>query len=183
MQGLKNFIVTPKNNKQFANTTSVGGVELVTTTNIEEGKDVNREAIIVSLPINYKGNARKGDTCIIHHNIFRPQYDHKGVLIQSSSFIKDNLYTAHPDLVFLIIRDGKAIPVDDYVFIKPFTEEENFLGTVEKEHSGYVKFANENLGVKEGAKIVFRRNCEYEFNINNERLYMMKTKRVLATIN
>ncbi len=180
MQGIRNFIVSPIGKKQFKNTEKIGGVEFITSTSIEDARTVNRNAKVIALPIDYKGNIKVGDEVIIHHNVFRPQYDHKGILLQSNHFIKDDLYWVPNDLVFLIIRNGQKIAVDDFVFVKPFTENDYFLGDVEKQHSGFVKFAkNEN---ENGKKIAFRRNCEYEFNIDGEKLYMMKSNRILATL-
>lgn len=180
MQGLRNFIVSPIGS-QFKNTEEIGGIQFITSTSIEEAKNVNRNAKVVSLPIDYKGNIKVGDEVIIHHNIFRPQYDHKGIVIQSNQHIKDNLYWVPKELIYMIIRQGEKIAVDDNVFVQPFTENDYFLGVVEKEHSGIVRYSNDNSQI--GKKIAFRRNCEFEFNIDGEKLYCMKKSRLLAELN
>ncbi len=64
-------------------------------------------------------------------------------------------------------------------------EEKKWIGTVEQEHVGIVVYNNEVLkssGVNVGDKIGFGTDCEYEFNINDQRLYRVRTPRILAKL-
>ncbi len=180
------FIISPKNNTQYNDTKKIGDLEIVINTSIEEAKDVQRYGIVESLPINYKGDVKVGNEVIVHHNIFRIVYNDKGVPMNSDMHIIDNLFFAEQDLVFLAIDKQKAKGVNGYVFIKPIEEETKFEGKKEVEHVGIIRYICKELeeqGLKEGDKICFRKNCEYEFNVEGERLYMMRNNRVLAKLN
>jgi hypothetical protein len=179
-----NFIIKPVGG-QYVNSKMVGDKEIIVNTSIENAKDVNRVGEIAELPIGYKGDAQVGDRVICQHNVFRTTLNDKGVPMESNHFIKDGLFSVHPDLVYLIIRDGEKIALDNYVFIKPIVEQQKWIGETLAEHRGIVKFPNRKLsenGVYAGDEIAFRFNCEYEFNIDGETLYMMNVNRVLAKL-
>ena len=90
-----------------------------------------------------------------------------------------------PELIYLIIRGEEKIAVDNYVFVSPVIEEKKWIGEVEQEHIGIVVYNNEvlkKLGIKSGDKIVFGTDSEYEFNIYGQRLYRVRTNRILAKL-
>lgn len=186
MQSAINFIVKPKH-QLYANTTTVHGIELTTSTSIEDANDVSREAIVIGLPKTYKGDVQIGDEVIVHHNIFRIFYDNKGEAVQSSFYIRENMFFVDQDLVFLRKKDGQYEGIDDNVFIEPIEETDFWHGTREKQHVGIVKYDNKRLndeqGIFIGDKIVFRRNCEYRFDLQGEKLYRMSNHRILAKLN
>ena len=72
------FIVEPVNHKRYDNTTNIGDVEFITSTSQEDFKFSNRMAKVISTPINYKGEVSVGDTVVVHHNVFKIQYDMRG---------------------------------------------------------------------------------------------------------
>lgn len=179
------FIVTPLNGEKFINTKEVGGKTLITNTSIEHASNVNRIGVVVSIPLNYEGNIRVGDHVVVQHNIFRTYFDGKGITRESDFHIKDNLYQVAPELIYLIIRGAEKVSVNEYVFISPIIEEKKWVGATELEHVGFVKYTNEvllKLGINVGDKIAFGTDCEYEFNIDNERLYRMRTNTILAKL-
>ncbi len=179
------FIVHPLNNERYNNTQNTGGKELIINTSIERAKDVNRIGVVVSLPMNYDGNVIVGDQVVVQHNVFRTYFDGAGIMRESDWHIKDNLFFVQPELVYLIIRNEVKISVDNFCFILPIFEEERWKGSVEQEHIGIVKYSNEGLrkeGVLEGDKIAFHNECEYEFEIDGDRLYRMKSHRILAKL-
>lgn len=178
------FIVSPKGN-QYNNSKQIGDVELIINTSIEEAENVNRNGIVIALPLDYKGEIEVGDEVIVHHNIFRITYNDKGIPRQSDFHIKDNLFYIDKDLIYLFIRNGKKMAVDNHVFIKPIKENDKWFGEIEKERIGIVKFANKTLiseGINEGDKIGFFKDCEYPFEIDNEKLYLMKNHRILVKL-
>ena len=118
-------------------------------------------------------------------NIFRTYFDGQGRTRESDFHIKDNLFQVLPELIYLIIRGEEKIAVDNYVFISPIIENKKWIGETELEHVGFVKYTNDvllKLGINVGDKIAFGTDCEYEFNIDNERLYRMRTSRILAKL-
>ena len=185
MKSLFYFLIKPKG-EQYNNQEEINGQNVVINTSLEHAKDVNKNAIVIALPKEYKGNVKVGDEVIIWHNIFRITYNNAGIPIQSNYFISTDLFYAPIDTVYLIIRDGKKIAANDSVFVKPIIEEDEFEGKKEVKHIGILKYINEDiekLGLKEGDKICFRKNCEYEFFVKGERLYKMTTDRILAMLN
>lgn len=179
------FIVTPLNGEKFINTKQVGDKTLITNTSIEHASNVNRIGIVVSIPLDYEGNVRVGDHVVVQHNVFRTYFDGKGRTRESDFHIKDDLFQVLPELIYLIIRGKEKIAVDNYVFISPIFENRKWIGETELEHVGFVKYTNEillKLGINAGDKIAFGTDCEYEFNIDNERLYRMRTSRILAKL-
>lgn len=180
-----NFIVSPRNNEQYINTVKIGDKELTVNTSIEHAANVQRIGVVVAVPLTYNGDIKVGDEVVVHHNIFRISYSGTGKIRESDFHIKDNLFQVEPDLIYMAIRDGKKVAVDNVVFVEPIIENDKWLGEVEKEHVGIVRYVNKTLqseGVNPGDKIAFHFDAEYEFNIDGERLYMMKSNRVLAKL-
>ena len=86
------FIVKPVNNKRYSNTIEVGERELVVSTSQEDHMFSNRFAEVVATPVKYDGEIQKGDTLLVHHNVFKLYYDMKGREKSGKSFFKDNLF-------------------------------------------------------------------------------------------
>ena len=101
MQSLFDFIVKPANNKRYNNTTNIEGLEFITSTSQEDHKFSNREAVVINVPLGYVGNIKKGDTLLVHHNVFKYYYDMKGRQKSGKSFLKDNLFFVDSDQFFL----------------------------------------------------------------------------------
>lgn len=185
IKSLTNFIISPLNGEQYINKKKIGDSEIIINTSIEDHLDTQRIGVVQSVPLTYKGEVRKGDEVVVHHNVFRITYNDKGVPMQSIYHVEDNLFSITPDMMYMIIRDGKKMAFDDNVFIQPFNHEDKWEGLKEMQHTGIVRYASEALklsGIKEGDTIAFRKNCEYEFVIDNERLYNMKNHRILAKL-
>lgn len=179
------FIISPLNGEKFINTKQIGEKTLITNTSIEHASNVNRIGVVMSIPLNYEGNIQVGDQVVVQHNVFRTYFDGAGLTRESDFHIKDNLYQVSPELIYLIIRGEEKIAVDQYVFIEPIVEEKRWIGSVEQEHVGYVVYTNDILkksGIKSGDKIAFGTDCEYEFLLNEQRLYRMRTSRILAKL-
>lgn len=185
MQSTDKFIVTPKGGKNFINEKLIGDNIMTVNTSIEEAINVNRIGIIIALPLNYKGNIQIGDEIIVQHNIFRDWFDSKGITRKSVFHFIDDMFFLDEENIFLIQRNGKYISVDYYCFIEPIIEEVRWIGKVEVKHQGIVKFGNkflESQGVYEGDKIGFKTDSEYEFEIDNQKLYRMRNPNILVKI-
>lgn len=179
------FIVSPLNNEKFVTEKKVGDKKLIINTSIEHAKFSNRIGIVQSLPLLYEGNIQVGDQVVVQHNVFRTYFDGQGKTRESDNYIKENLYQVLPELIFLIIRGEEIISVDHFVFVEPIVEEKKWIGAVEQQHVGIVKYSNkllEESGVFSGDKIAFKTDSEYEFIINDQRLYRMRTRNILAKL-
>jgi len=179
MNSLYSFIVKPYK-ERYDNIRKINDRELIINTNIENHNFVSKKAIIVSLPLAYKTNIKTGDIVYIHHNVFRRWYDQKGKERNSSTYFKDNLYFVTPEQIYMY--DGKCHL--NYCFVSPIKQVNGFNASKEKEHFGILKYSNnflERLGLHPGKLVVFTPNSEFEFIINGERLYCMKSNDIAIT--
>jgi len=180
------FIISPANGKQYIDEIIVAGKKLMICSSVENHQDVNRIGVVRQLPKNYKGNVIIGDLVVTQHNVFRLNLSHKGVPLQSDHYIKDDLFSVSPDLIYLIIRNGEFIATENYVFIEPIQEEKFLLGKVTLDNIGVAKIINSevaNYGVKVGDRIIFRKFANYKFEIFDTKLFLMKNNRVLCKLN
>ena len=72
------FIVEPLEGKRYNNSKDISGMDFITSSSQENHMASNREAIVISTPLNYKGPVTKGDTLLVHHNVFRRFRDIRG---------------------------------------------------------------------------------------------------------
>ena len=179
MKSLYNFIVKPFENR-YDNIRSVDGNELIINTNIENHIYVSKKAVVVSTPTAFKTKIKPGDEVYVHHNVFRRYYDIRGNEKDSSKKFKDDLYFVCIDQIYMY----NLKPNLNYCFVSP-VKETSFLSTQkEKEHFGILKYSNsslERLGIKPGQLVVFTPNSEFEFIIEGERLYCMKSNDIAIT--
>tara|TARA_B100000683_G_C12496882_1_gene556408 strand:+ start:1592 stop:2185 length:594 start_codon:yes stop_codon:yes gene_type:complete len=179
MKSLYNFIVRPLE-ARYDNIRNIDGKELIINTNIENHIYVSKKAVVVSTPTAFKTNIKKGDEVYVHHNVFRRYYDIRGNEKDSSKKFKDDLYFVYIDQIYMY----NLKPNLNYCFVSPI-KETSFLSTKkEKENFGILKYSNsslERLGITPGQLVVFTPNSEFEFIINGERLYCMKSNDIAIT--
>lgn len=171
MQSPDSFIVTPKY-KKYKSGKKFGNVEFETVTSIENAKDVSKEAIIVTLPLNYHGDIEVGDEVIVHHNIFRDYYDQHGKMKHSRAFLYDSLYTVIPEELFLFKKNGKWQPNLNFCFVEPIEEDSiSILDGGHLPHTGRVYLSNTH---KSTSPIGFTPESEYEVWIDEKLYYRMR---------
>lgn len=170
MQAPQSFIVTPKH-RRYKHGRKMGDVVFETVSSIEDAKDVSKEAIVVSVPMNYTGEIEVGDEVIIHHNIFRSYYDVQGKLKVSRAHLYDDYFQVIPEELFLYKKDGQWKPNLDFCFVSPIKVSEEGLLEQELQHTGVVWCSSEH---KEGTRIGFTPESEYEVWVDNKLLYRMR---------
>ena len=168
MKSVYNFVVTPKGDR-YNNTKKVGDSELILNTEIFNHQYVNREATVISTPIVGDTDIKPGDTVIVHHNVFRRWHNVKGVEKNSRSFFNESTYFINHDQIFLYRRKDKWIAPKGYCFVKPLKAIDQFNIESEKPLQGIVKYSDGTVEVND--LIGFRPSSEYEFVVDNERLY------------
>ena len=168
MRSVYNFVVTPKG-ERYNNKKKVGDSELIINTEIYNHQYVNREAIVVSTPIIGKTDIKAGDTVIVHHNVFRRWHNVKGIEKNSRSFFNENTYIINFDQIFLYKRNENWIAPKGYCFVKPLKAIDKFNIEAERPLQGIVKYSDGTVDVN--TLIGFRPNSEYEFIVDNEKLY------------
>ena len=82
MQSPTQFIVKPKDDTRYSNTKKIEGLDLILDTSEESVSFSNREAVVIETPIMYNGPIEKGDSLLVHHNVFK-FYNDMYVRIQS----------------------------------------------------------------------------------------------------
>ncbi len=177
MKSLYQFIVKPKC-ERYNNTKKVGDSSLLLNTSIESFRHINKEAIVVSTPAAFNTNINIGDTVLIHHNIFRRWYDMKGAEKNGSMYFKDNMYFVNVDQVYGYKKNNNWVMVNNRCFIKPIKETSSYSNEKEQKHIGILKYGNnalEALQISPGSLVGFTPSSEWEFIIDDERLYCMKS--------
>ena len=183
MKSIYRFLVEPKG-ERYSNKIEVGDKELIVNSKIETFESVNKKAIVKLIPEAFKTNIKVGDEVIIHHNVFRRFYDMKGREKNSGSYFKEDLYFCNADQIYLYKRNNKWIPNLDYCFVHPIMSTDDFNTFKEQELLGIIKYSNSSLeakGINPGALITFTPNSEFEFIVNGERLYCMKSNDIALT--
>ena len=177
MHGWDSFIVSPIRSR-YDNTKKVGDKELILNTEIFTHKNVSNNAIVVGLPKNKKTDIQVGDEVIIHHNVFRRWHDVRGKEQNSRSFFTEYKYFVSDDQLYIYKHNEEWKSLDDYCFVKPIANDDMFSLEKEKPLVGIVKYSNdilESVGIKVGDKVGFVPNSEFEFVIDGERVYRVRT--------
>ena len=172
MKHLHAYLIEPLDGR-YTNNKKIGDSNLILNTQIEDHKFVNRQAKIIETPIN-NPIFKKDDIVIVHHNVFRRYFDVRGQERDSSSYFQENLFMCYEDQIFLYKRNNKWFAPEGYCFVKPLKQDDSFLNTKEKEHIGVLKHLGADLrsfNLNNDDIVGFTPNSEYEFVIDNERLY------------
>ena len=172
------FIVRPLNGKRYDNTKSIAGIDFIVSTSEEDHKFSNRFAEVVELPLGYKGPIEIGDILLVHHNAFKFYNDVRGRQKSGKSFFRDDIFFIEPDQFFMYKQNGKWNAYDRYCFVKPIAATESYIKKPFSEEPlmGVMKYPNEYLierGINKGDMVCFSPDSEYEFTVDEEKLYRM----------
>ena len=168
MKSVYNFVVTPKG-ERYNNSKKVGDKELILNTEIYNHQYINREAIVLSVPIVGDTDIKPGDTVIVHHNVFRRWHNVQAVEKNSRSYFDENTYLVNFDQIFLYKRNNKWLAPEGYCFVQPIKSNDILNPDSERPLIGVVKYSDGT--VKEGELVGFRPNSKFEFIIDGKRLY------------
>ena len=183
MKSIYNFIIKPLNGR-YDNKKTIKGKELVLNSSIECHNFVSKNAVVVKTPLAYNTDIQPGDEVIVHHNVFRRFYDMKGREKNSASFFKEDLYFCAISQIYLYKQNDKLKTNLDYCFVKPILNKSKLTQSIEEPLVGIIKYSNRSLekqGVTEGTLVVFKPDSEFEFIVNDERLYCMKSNDIVLT--
>jgi co-chaperonin GroES (HSP10) len=173
MQALFDYIIKPKG-KRYNNSVDVDGGELIINTEVYNHQYINREAEVVAVPKNGSKQLKVGDTIIVHHNVFRRWHDVRGNEKNSRSYYKDGTYIVKEDQIFLYKRSDKWKPLQGYCFIQPIKSIDSFDEAKERPLIGIVKHTDGT--VDKGDLVGFTPWSEFEFVVDNQRLYRVLSK-------
>ena len=181
MRSLYDFIVTPMGDK-YNNEIQIGDKKIVVNTKIESWKFVNRIAKVVKTPLAFKTKIKKGDLIVVHQNVFRTFYDMRGEKKKSRSWFKDDLYFCSLDQLYLYKNKTGWHSFGDRCFIQPIKDNSSLTLDKERNLIGILKYGNsslEALKINEGDLVGYTPNGEWEFLIEKERLYCMKSNDIV----
>ena len=176
MNSLYQFIITPVG-ERYKNKINIGNKELIINSTISNHKFINREARVISTPLNYKTNIKKGDKIIVHHNLFRRYYNMQGKSVNSSKYFTKNLYFAYPSQIYLYYKNNKWNTHENYCFVKPVIENQEIV-----KNTGILKYGNNSLkilNINPGDLVGFKPLREFEFIIDDELLYCMESNDIV----
>lgn len=181
MRSIFDFIVKPVG-ERYNNKVKVADKELIINTKIESFKSVNNIAEVVALPLAYSTDIKVGDIVVIHHNVFRVFYDIRGNKKNSRSYFKDDLYFCNIDQIYLYKNTGKWKAFGDRCFIKPIKNKDYLNVSKEQKLIGILKYGNsslEALKIHEGDLVGYTPYGEFDFVIDGQRLYCMKSNDIV----
>lgn len=181
MKSVFNFIVRPLG-ERYDNKIKVEGKELILNTKIESFKSVNNLAEVISTPLAYSSDIKVGDIIIIHHNVFRRFYDIRGNQKNSRAYFMDNMYFCDIDQIYLYKSEGKWKTLGDRCFIKPLKNIDHLKLDKEQRLIGILKYGNSSLKelkISEGDLVGYAPYGEFDFIIEGERLYCMKSNDIV----
>jgi hypothetical protein len=182
MRSVFSYLVRPVGNR-YDNKVSVGDKELITNTSIESFKSVNNLAEVVAIPLAIENTDIKvGDLVIIHHNVFRRFYDIRGKQKNSRSYLMEDLYFCELDQIYLYKQDDKWNTVGDRCFVKPLKNIDHFKLDKEQRLIGILKYDNSSLNelkINRGDLVGYKPYGEYDFIVDGERLYCMKSNDIV----
>jgi|TARA_A100000171_G_C2122880_1_gene141800 hypothetical protein len=181
MRSVYDFIIKPVG-ERYDNEISVGDKKLILNSKIENHKFINNIAEVIATPLAYTTPINKGDKVLVHHNIFRRYYNQQGKEVNSSKYFKDDQYFCQIDQIYMYSKDSDWTPINDRCFVAPIINENDLDLQKEKKHIGILKYGNNSLEsnkINVGDLIGFTPNSEFEFVVNDELLYCMRTKDIV----
>tara|TARA_R100001480_G_scaffold29055_2_gene39456 strand:+ start:967 stop:1572 length:606 start_codon:yes stop_codon:yes gene_type:complete len=181
MRSLYDFIVEPLGEK-YNNEIKIGDKSLVINTKIESWTFVNRLAKVIEVPLAFKTKIKKGDTIVVHQNVFRTFYDMKGKKKVSRSWFKENLYFVSLDQIYLYKNNEGWNTFANRCFIQPIKNNSDFNVDKEQKLKGILKYGNsvlKNSNINEGDLVGFKPNREWQFLVDDDRLYCMESNDIV----
>tara|TARA_B100000131_G_scaffold290097_1_gene302609 strand:- start:798 stop:1418 length:621 start_codon:yes stop_codon:yes gene_type:complete len=178
MHSLYDFIIEPIG-ERYNNTKQIGDKKLIVNTEIFNHQYVNREAKVISIPKLVKTSIKTGDIVLIHHNVFRRWNNMHGEEQNSKNYINDKTYAIKEDQIFAYKRNNKWKPLDGYCFVKPIKSHDKLSTNKEQPLIGIMKYKDNTLiMIEEGDLVGFTPSSEFEFIIDNDRLYRVLTREI-----
>ena len=176
MKSLYDFIIKPIGSR-YNNKKQIGDITLIVNTEIFNHQYINREAEVLNVPLLIDTEIQVGDSIIVHHNIFRRWHNIRGEEKNSRSYINENTYCAQLDQIYAYKRNNDWQALKEYCFVKPIQSNDKLSLDKEMPLVGIMYYANDALpNIKVGDLVGFTPDSEFEFIIDNNRLYRVLIK-------
>jgi hypothetical protein len=173
------FIIKPKE-KRYNNEKKVGDSKLILNTDIQDHKYVSKEAIVIATPVLYNGTVKKGDTVMVHHNVFRRFNDVHGNEKNSKSYFKEDMYFCSIEQLYSYKQGEKWFAMEGFCFVQPLERNQGnvYSNNQEEPLVGVVKITDDSDLVNKEELVGFTPESEFEFIIDNKRLYRVPLKSI-----
>lgn len=189
MNSLKDFIVFVP--QRLNDKIVVNGLELYVDPKYDEFSHRKTSGEVVAVPLKYNTGVKEGDTIYFHHHVVinggqKMQYGDDLYLVRySETRATENQAIAHKS------KDtGEIKPMKGWSLLTPYMEEapklSEIIETVELTErpyiNGIVAFDSEDLqdmGVKKGDIVGFKKNHDYEVDIDGEKYFRVRTEDLL----
>tara|TARA_R110000851_G_C12894758_1_gene547518 strand:- start:32 stop:637 length:606 start_codon:yes stop_codon:yes gene_type:complete len=181
MKSLLDFIVKPLGEK-YNSEIKIGDKSLITNVDLNNFRAVNNMAEVVEVPLAFETKIKKGDIIVIHHNVFRTFRDIRGKQKTSRSKFIEDLYFVSVDQIYMYKSENNWNTFNDRCFVKPIVNNDDLTLDKENKLVGILKYGNSSLEaikITPGDVVGYVEGCEYEFFIDNERLYCMKSNDIV----
>mgnify|MGYP003630861606 CR=1 FL=1 len=172
MRGTHGFLIKPKGDR-YNNTKKVGDKELILNSEISNHQFTNREAIVLETPIINNTGISKGDTVIVHHNVFRRWTDVRGEEKNSKNYFTEDKYVVYEDQIFLY-KNTKWNSMPGFCFVQPIKNLGKFDIDQEEPLKGIVVHTDGSVAKEE--LVGFTPSSQYEFVFEEQRLYRVYSK-------
>jgi len=170
------------------------GTTLWLDTELERAWHARQYGTVIHPTLNPKHGYQKcnvelqsGEKVYFHHFVMDERFQQKINDVEN-----DKTYKAHVDQVYCVVRDGKIVMLQDFIFVEPVLEpEENYKtksGLLLKpepeklEREGIVRHVNEfseDCEVRVGDRVFFEKGCNYEMEVEGKKYYRMRNENVL----
>ena len=170
-------MVTPAEGRS-TNVREVGGAKLILNSDMQNHQYVSREGVVVEPPIVGSKGLLSGDKVILHHNVFRRFRDVRGNERNSTSYFNEDTFFCQPDQIFLYKRSNEWKAVEGFCFVKPLKSNDETTLDKEHPHKGIIKYTDKTIaeiGIVEGDVVGFTPDSEYEFMVDGQRLYRIRS--------
>lgn len=187
MKPWMSFLCSPRDGRRYNNVEKIGGVDMIVSSSEESVEHSNRYAVVEELPARYSGPIKKGDTLLVHHNVFKYYNDMKGRKKSGKSFFSPGMFLIDDEQYFMYNNGEEWIVKEGFCFIKALPMQDRFLGVKSKNEAimGEVVYLDETLkrqGLKKGDHVLYKPSVRYKFNVDGEELYRLYSHQVVAMI-
>tara|TARA_R100001015_G_C4536549_1_gene101568 strand:- start:28 stop:618 length:591 start_codon:yes stop_codon:yes gene_type:complete len=173
MKSVYDFVIKPIG-ERYNNNKKIGDSNLILNTEIYNHQFVNRKAKIISTPIIGDTDIQVNDNVIVHHNVFRRWHNQHGVEKNSKSYFNEDTYIVQPDQIFLYKRFWEWRTTKGFCWVQPIKNKDKYSINKEQNNVGIIKYSDGTFNV--GDLVGFKPGSEYEFIVDNEKLYRVYTK-------
>jgi co-chaperonin GroES (HSP10) len=189
MNSLKDFIVFVP--QRLNDKIVVNGLELYVDPKYDEFSHRKTSGEVVAVPLKYNTGVKEGDTIYFHHHVVinggqKMQYGDDLYLVRYS----DTRATENQAIAHKSKETGEVKPMKGWSLLIPYMEEAPRLSEIiemveltERPYlNGIVAFDSEDLqdmGVKKGDIVGFKKNHDYEVDIDGEKYFRVRTEDLL----